>query len=161
MGKIRLEPWSQMANGRINRLFLQDISYSLCVSQQLSMLQTPSHTGQPMQGAGAFLPFRSLCWGDSCFFPHISLVLEDRAVDVNWEINLGLDEMWRFRNTISDIRASEEDRQKSQRDTLAHLGPRCVTGPNAFIIFSIHLVLEFAWLWPWFSLQMKNNHWTK
>ena len=73
-------------------------------------------------------------------------------MDVNWEINLGLDEMWRFRNTISDIRASEEDRQKSQRDTLAQLGPRCVTGPNAFIIFSIHLVLEFAWLWPWFSL---------
>ena len=128
----------------------------------------PHHTGQPIYSTKAFLPFRSLCWGDSCFFPHISLVLEDKAVDVNWEINLGLDEMWRFRNTISDTRASEEDREKknqtkkqNQRDTPAHLGPRCVIGPIAIIIFSIPLVLEFAWLWPWFSLQLKNNHWTK
>ena len=94
----------------------------------------PHHTGQPIYSTKAFLPFRSLCWGDSCFFPHISLVLEDKAVDVNWEINLGLDEMWRFRNTISDTRASEEDREKKKtkqknktRETPQHIWARGVS----------------------------------
>lgn len=65
-------------------------------------------------GGEAFPFFRSLCRGDNCFFPHIRLVLEDKSVDVNWEINLGLGERWRFRKKISNIPDSQKDRQKQR-----------------------------------------------
>lgn len=61
-------------------------------------------------------------------------------------------------NKISDKRALRKNRQK-QRDTLEHLGPRCVTGLCALIRFSRPLELPFEWLNPGFLFsEAGQNH---
>lgn len=44
-------------------------------------------------------------------FLHIKLVLEDKSVDINWEINLGLDEKLKTQVQSSSIGSLEKDGQ--------------------------------------------------